>query len=109
MAQHESRATRGANREDILEPDLPIIDPHHHLWDRPGNRYLLDDYLADVRTGHNVRASVFVECGAFYRKAAPPLTAPAGRPEALTETMRSETERWRKVIKAAGITPEAIR
>ena len=20
-------------RETILEPDLPIIDPHHHLWD----------------------------------------------------------------------------
>ena len=19
--------------EDVLEPDLPIIDPHHHLWD----------------------------------------------------------------------------
>jgi L-fuconolactonase len=82
MAQHDSGARmRAADREEILEPDLPIIDPHHHLWDRPGNRYLLDDYLADVRTGHNIRASVFVECGAFYRKAAPPLTAQIGEVE----------------------------
>ena len=21
--------------EAILEPELPIVDPHHHLWDRP--------------------------------------------------------------------------
>src|SRR5919108_1358654 len=38
--------------EPILDPDLPIIDPHHHLWDRPNHRYLLDEFLADVRTGH---------------------------------------------------------
>ena len=34
--------------EAIIEPDLPIIDPHHHLWDRPGNLYLLDELLADT-------------------------------------------------------------
>ena len=22
-------------REEIIEPDLPIVDPHHHLVDRP--------------------------------------------------------------------------
>jgi L-fuconolactonase len=83
MAQHESNAaSRPRVREDILEPDLPIIDPHHHLWDRPGNRYLLDDFLADVRSGgHDIRASVFVECGAFYRKAASELMAPVGEVE----------------------------
>jgi predicted TIM-barrel fold metal-dependent hydrolase len=68
-------------REEILEPDLPIIDPHHHLWDRPGNRYLMEDFLADARTGHDIRASVFVECGAFYRKAGPELMAPVGQVE----------------------------
>jgi L-fuconolactonase len=36
--------------EDILEPDLPIVDPHHPLWDMPGRRYLFDDLIADVRT-----------------------------------------------------------
>ena len=40
--------------EPILEPELPIIDTHHHLWDRPDHRYLLHELLADLRTGHDV-------------------------------------------------------
>ena len=46
-------------REEILEPDLPIVDPHHHLWDRPNNRYLFQDLLADVGSGHNIVATCF--------------------------------------------------
>lgn len=72
---------RSLHREEILEPGLPIIDPHHHLWQRPGNRYLVDEYLADVQSGHNIKASVFVDCGAFYRKAGPVLMAPLGEVE----------------------------
>ncbi len=53
--------------EEILEPDLPICDPHHHLWDYPGSRYLLDDLLSDISSGHNIVSTVFVECGAMYR------------------------------------------
>jgi hypothetical protein len=80
MEQHMSRAKwRSLHREEILEPDLPIIDPHHHLWDRPGNRYLLDEFMADVKTGHNIRASVFVECGSFYRKTTPCPDGAGGR------------------------------
>ena len=56
--------------EAALEPELPIIDPHHHLWDRPGNRYLLEDLVADVRA-HNVRQTVFVECSSMYRADGP--------------------------------------
>jgi len=81
MAQHDNSQWLSLHREEILEPDLPIIDPHHHLWDRAGNRYLLDDFLADARSGHNIRASVFVECGAFYRKNAGELMAPVGQVE----------------------------
>ena len=82
MEQHKSRAKwRSLHREEILEPDLPIIDPHHHLWERPGNRYLVDEYLADVQTGHHIRASVFIECGAFYRKTGSALMAPVGEVE----------------------------
>src|SRR5204863_9201464 len=69
------------HREDILEPELPIIDPHHHLWNRGGNRYLLDEVLADMQTGHDVRASVFVECGSFYRKSGPAAMAQVGEVE----------------------------
>jgi L-fuconolactonase len=57
--------------EAILEPDLPIIDPHHHLWMRDGNVYLLPELLADVDSGHNVAATVFEECHAMYRIVGP--------------------------------------
>ena len=46
--------------EEILEPQRPICDPHHHLWDHPGRRYLIDELLADTGSGHNVVATVFV-------------------------------------------------
>jgi L-fuconolactonase len=82
LDQQASRARwRSLHREEIVDPDLPIIDPHHHLWVRPGSRYLLDEYLADVHTGHNVKASVFVDCGSFYRKTGPELMAPVGEVE----------------------------
>ncbi|MBO0709843.1 MAG: hypothetical protein J2P47_01030, partial [Acetobacteraceae bacterium] len=45
--------------EPIIEPDLPIVDTHHHLWDLPGYRYLLHDFLADLQSGHNLLATVF--------------------------------------------------
>ena len=55
--------------EDVIEPELPIIDAHHHLWDRPGWHYLLDDLLADIHSGHRIVATVFVQCLAMYRQA----------------------------------------
>jgi predicted TIM-barrel fold metal-dependent hydrolase len=58
-------------KEPALEPDLPIVDPHHHLWDRPANRYMLPELLADCGEGHNVVATVFVECGSMFRKDGP--------------------------------------
>jgi predicted TIM-barrel fold metal-dependent hydrolase len=56
--------------ESALEPELPIIDPHHHLWDRPNNRYMLEDLVEDTRE-HNVRQTVFVECTSMYRADGP--------------------------------------
>ena len=58
-------------REAILEPDLPIVDPHHHLWDRPGWRYLIEELLADTGSGHNVVATVFVQARAMLRASGP--------------------------------------
>lgn len=68
-------AAAGAKREEgmlpgnepILEPALPIIDPHHHL----GAKYLLPDLLQDVNSGHNIVATVFVQAGAMYRATGP--------------------------------------
>jgi L-fuconolactonase len=68
------------HREEILEPDLPIIDPHHHLWDR-GSRYLFDELLRDIGSGHNVRATVHVQCGSMYRADSERALAPVGETE----------------------------
>jgi predicted TIM-barrel fold metal-dependent hydrolase len=80
--------------EPIIEPDLPIVDAHHHLWFRSAEalaagegdsllskalaptmrkyaRYLFDDFLADLTSGHNVRASVFIDAHAMYRADGP--------------------------------------
>lgn len=57
--------------EEIIEPDLPIIDAHHHLMDRPLYHYLLPEFLADVNSGHNVMATVFVQASAMYRADGP--------------------------------------
>ena len=57
--------------EEVLEPDLPIIDPHHHLWVQPSGNYLFPDLLADLASGHDVRATVFAECHAMYRAGGP--------------------------------------
>src|SRR5262249_47747671 len=57
--------------EPALEPELPIVDPHHHLWQRAGNDYMFHDLLADTKTGHNIVGTVFVDCHSMYRKAGP--------------------------------------
>lgn len=58
--------------EEILAPDQPIIDAHHHLWDRPGSRYLLEEYLRDCGSGHRILASVYVQARSMYRAGGPP-------------------------------------
>ncbi len=68
-------------REEILEPDLEIIDPHHHLWDFPQHRYLLADILADTGSGHNVHSTVFMECTACFRADGPEHMRPIGEVE----------------------------
>ncbi|HCP49769.1 MAG TPA: amidohydrolase, partial [Gammaproteobacteria bacterium] len=67
--------------EETLEPDLRICDPHHHLWDYPESRYLLDDLLEDTNSGHNVVSTVFMECGAMYRATGPEAFKPVGETE----------------------------
>jgi predicted TIM-barrel fold metal-dependent hydrolase len=68
--------------EAALEPDLPIIDPHHHFWETPQRgRYLLSELLADLGGGHNVVATVFLECQAMYRKDGPEAMRPVGEVE----------------------------
>ncbi len=71
----------GRRKETILEPELPIIDPHHHLWQRPGWRYLLDDLLLDTGSGHNIVATVYMEASSMYRERGPEEMRPVGEVE----------------------------
>jgi L-fuconolactonase len=67
--------------EEPLEPGQPIIDAHHHLYDRSGTRYLLDEFAADICSGHNVRATVLVQARAMYRADGPEELKPVGETE----------------------------
>ncbi|WP_034301501.1 amidohydrolase [Herbaspirillum sp. RV1423] len=67
--------------EPVLLPDLPIVDAHHHLWDRPTGRYLFDELMADLNVGHNVVATVFVQCRTMYRENGPEALKPVGEVE----------------------------
>ena len=69
--------------EEAIEPDLPIVDTHMHLFDRgPENRYLVEDYARDqMASGHNVEATVYVECSSMYRARGPDLFKSVGEVE----------------------------
>src|SRR6202047_2941561 len=73
-------------QEPALEPELPICDPHNHFWDFrtrriPYQRYLLRELADDMRSGHNVRSTVFIEARAMYRADAPEEMRPVGEVE----------------------------
>lgn len=68
-------------REEPLEPGQLIVDAHHHLYDRPGHRYLLAELLADLRSGHDVRATVFVQARSMLRADGPEAMRPVGETE----------------------------
>ena len=67
--------------EDIIDPERPICDPHHHLWDHPQNAYLLPELLADTGSGHNIVSTVFVECLSMYRGYGDNAMKPVGETE----------------------------
>ena len=77
IAEKRSWVARMAARDDwlalveepILDPSREIVDPHHHLWDRPGRApYLLDDLWGDTSSGHNIIRTIYMECGSAYRQ-----------------------------------------
>ena len=64
-------------REEAIEPELAIVDPHHHLWELNG-RYLLDDLLVDLACGHRIAATVYSQCGYAYHQDGPAALRPVG-------------------------------
>lgn len=86
--------------EAIIDPERPIIDPHHHLWpDVMGHIYNVDEFAADTGSGHNVIGTVFMECGASYREQGPDAEKPLGE----TEYVLAQADRARALRGAAPI------
>jgi len=100
-------------KEQILEPDLPIIETHHHLWDRGGWTYLLPELLADLDTGHNIVGTVFEECRSMYRARGPLEMRPVGEVEfvagiaAMSASGVTAGSRWRRASSALPISGSA--
>jgi predicted TIM-barrel fold metal-dependent hydrolase len=69
------------HKEEVIDPARPIVDPHHHLWDRGGQRYLIEEMAADIGSGHNIIATVYVEARSMYRAGGPEALRPAGEVE----------------------------
>ena len=57
--------------EEVIDPKRPIVDPHHHLWDRGGQRYLIEELSGDIASGHNIIATVYIEARSMYRARGP--------------------------------------
>jgi len=83
--------------EEILEPDLPIIDPHHHLWDAPRYRYLFPELLADVGSGHKIVATMYEQAREMYRADGPDELKSLGETEFVSGDERGRQIRADKV------------
>jgi predicted TIM-barrel fold metal-dependent hydrolase len=70
-----------SRKEEIIDPARPIVDPHHHLWDRGGQRYMIEEMAADIASGHNIIATVYVEARSMYRVGGPEALRPVGEVE----------------------------
>ena len=90
--------------EDAIEPERPIVDAHHHLWTHVDPPYLLDDLLADTGAGHNVVATVFIECGWNWdRDTADPVMIPVPETAAVAElARRSDTAGGARIAAIVG-------
>lgn len=93
--------------EDIIDPDRIIVDPHHHLWRRPGNDYLLPDLWKDTGSGHRVTKTVFVQCGSAYRTEGPEHLKCIGETEFVGEIAKESEKGDANQSKIAGIVPFA--
>src|SRR5260370_36808073 len=68
-------------KEEVIDPARPIVDPHHQLWDRGGLRYMIEEMRDDIASGHNIAASVYVDCRSMYRAHGPEAFRPVGEVE----------------------------
>src|SRR5258708_15660671 len=52
--------------EEIIQPQRPIVDPHHHLWDRGGLRFIIEERPGDIARRHNITAARPVHLRSMY-------------------------------------------
>lgn len=96
-----------ATIEDIVDPQQQIVDPHHHLWDKPGSRYLFDELLEDLQSGHNIIATIFAPCHSMYRARGPVEMKPLGETEFVNgAAAQSDSGEYGAVSVCAGIIGE---
>ena len=82
LTTQSQRAWLNLTAEEPIEPEREIIDPHHHLWRTSGlPTYVLEDLWEDTESGHHIVKTVFMECGAEYRKTGPKHLRPVGETE----------------------------
>ena len=94
--------TGDAAAEAVIDPELIVCDPHHHLWDYPDSRYLVAEFLADLAGGHRIDRTVYVECRHAWRSDGPENLRPVGETEYVAElTAEHQTGDGTRV--AAGI------
>lgn len=79
-------------REEIIDPDLPIIDAHHHIWQQDGNPYGLADLAEDTGSGHRIVGTVFVEAHSSYRPDGPEALRPVGETESIEAMLAANPE-----------------
>ncbi len=104
--QHDAWLAR--NVEDPIDPELPICDPHHHFWDREGDRYLLDQLAQDLGGGHNIAQTVFIECRSMYRAQGPEELRAVGETEFVQGiAAQSASGQYGPTAVAAGIVSNA--
>ena len=94
------------HKEEIIEPDLPIIDPHHHLWEQDGSPYFLQELDGDISSGHAIEATVCVEAHFRYRASGPIELRPVGETEAIIG-MISEAAKDSEAHLCAGLVVHA--
>jgi L-fuconolactonase len=99
--------TERTSAELPLESDLPICDPHHHLRERPNDRYFLEEFIQDTGTGHNIVATVCVENRAQYRNLGPETMKPVGETEFFDSVGALAAANSPSTVVAAGIVGHA--
>ncbi|MEZ4869025.1 MAG: amidohydrolase family protein [Caldilineaceae bacterium] len=91
-------------QEEIIEPDYPLVDPHHHFW-RTGRfgRYMLEELWRDTSSGHRIERTVFIECAAEYRTDGPVHLRPVGETEFVAELAAASAQNHTGQARVAGI------